>query len=109
MKKLQIVTIIFILFTLTACTGNISTPLMNNADDVATIVAATLSAIPFRYQQKLNSTQTVSPMGELLVLPPYLQKEQAQYFQLNSIQINGKLRMTLLKVYMGSKDLSNIF
>lgn len=81
MKKLLLVTAIFALFLLTACTGNLSTPLpMNNTDDVATIVAATLSAIPSPVPtETLIPTQTVSPMGEWLAWPPYLQKEQAQY------------------------------
>jgi hypothetical protein len=85
MKKLLLVTAIFVLFLLTACTGNLSTPLPID-NDVSTIVAATLSAIPSPSPiptETLIPTQTVSPMGQWLTWPPYIQKEQAQYlFQL---------------------------
>jgi len=47
MKKLLLITPILVLFLLTACTGNISSPIpTSDVSDVATIVAATLSAIP---------------------------------------------------------------
>ena len=79
MKKLLLVTAIFVLFLLTACTSNLSTPLPID-NDVSTIVAATLSAIPSPIPtETLIPTQTVSPMGEWLTWPPYIQKEQAQY------------------------------
>ena len=46
MKKLLLFTPILVLFLLTACTGNISSPIpTSDVDNVATVVAATLSAI----------------------------------------------------------------
>lgn len=47
MKKLLLIEPILVLFLLTACTGNISSPIpTRDVNDVATIAAVTLSAIP---------------------------------------------------------------
>jgi hypothetical protein len=46
-KSSALITVMFLLCALTACTGNTSTPNpTSEADNIATIVAATLSAIP---------------------------------------------------------------
>ena len=78
MKKLLLVTTIFFLFILTACSGN-TTP---STDNIATVVAATLSAIPSPSPMPTETiipTQTASPIGKWLVWPPYMQREQAKY------------------------------
>lgn len=46
-KSSVLISVVFLLCVLTACAGNTATPNpTNDADDIATIVAATLSAIP---------------------------------------------------------------
>jgi hypothetical protein len=82
MKNLLLVIAIGILFLLAACTGNISTPSPINTNQVATIVAATLSAIPSPSPmptETLASPPTISLTAQWQTWPPYLQKEQAQY------------------------------
>jgi hypothetical protein len=82
MKNLLLVIAIVTIFLLAACTGNTSTPSLTNADQVATIVAATLSAIPSPSPmptERLTPTPTISLTAQWLTWPPYLRKEQAQY------------------------------
>jgi hypothetical protein len=65
MKKLLHITPILVLFLLTACTGNISSPIpTSDVNDVATIVAATLSAIPATASPTTNPPPVLSTRPE---------------------------------------------
>jgi hypothetical protein len=65
MKKLLLITPILVLFLLTACTGNISSPIpTSDVSDVAMIVAATLSAIPATASPTTNPLPVLSTQPE---------------------------------------------
>jgi hypothetical protein len=65
MKKLLLITPILVLFLLTACTGNISSPIpTSDVSDVATIVAATLSTIPTTASPTTNPPPVLSTRPE---------------------------------------------
>jgi hypothetical protein len=65
MKKSLLITPILVLFLLTACTGNISSPIpTSDVNDVATIVTATLSAIPATASPTTNPPPVLSTQPE---------------------------------------------
>lgn len=88
MQKILLISVLAVLsLVLTGCAASSPTPPhLSEADQIATIVAATLSAIPSPTPlltetliPTLAPTPTVPITAQWQTWPPYLQKEQAQY------------------------------